>query len=326
MRPHETGALEHAGVRLPRRATAIKVWRLVHGPMRLRRISGITSTAKGLSPAVRGELKVRAAQSLVIALDCAVQPGRDQGYLTTSRFMEALAERWSEVYRQTRKAGGTARLGNFRPETVRTIREEIVGQGIAYQKLWTAIRDVVPKFYKTSPPIKDKGRRVTLAEENALLTEFDRLLDADPRYRRCAGRAPRLLLADDAPPRRRVAQRVAGERPFDVMHIGPAGETTLQRLEEARVFLQVPELYTDIEKTKRKLAESEWPAIKQEWDDPLVKLFARYKLDKIPEWAPRTASPEEKFWATAGRKNMLHARKTFRADVWRSFSDAGLRA
>jgi hypothetical protein len=74
--------------------------------MRLRRISKIASTTKGLSPTVQAALKTRALQSLVIALDCAVQCGRDERPLTANRFMEALSERWSEIYRKTRNASG----------------------------------------------------------------------------------------------------------------------------------------------------------------------------------------------------------------------------
>jgi hypothetical protein len=287
--------------------------------MRLRGVSEITSTAKGLSPTVRGELKLRALQSLVISLDCAVQAGRDERALTTNLFMEALAERWSEVYRQTRKTCGTARLADFRPETVKSIREEIVGQGIAYQKLWKAIRGGVPDLYTTSAPLKDHGRKVTVDDESLLLVLFDRALDGDKQYRRAAGRAARLLLADDKPPRRKIAQRVAGERPFDIMHVGPDGEDVLQRLEAARVFLRVPELLKDIEATKAKWAESRWPAIKQEWDDLLPKLYADAGLHEIPQPAPRTATPEARFWATAAQRNVLRARKMFRAEAWKTY-------
>jgi hypothetical protein len=291
--------------------------------MRLRGISEIASTTKGLSPTVRAALKTRAIQSLVIAFDCAIQLGRDERYLTTNRFIEALAERWSEIYRQTRKACGTGRLRDFRPETARTIRKEIVGQGIAYQKLWKVICDGVPELYKTSAPIKDKGRKVTLEDEKGaplrLLEGFDRLLDDDPRYRRVAGRAQRLLLAGDKPPSRKIAQHVGGERPFDIMHVGPVGENMLARLEAARVFLRVPELLKDIEALKAKKAASGWPAIKQAWDDGLQTLFMQAGLDKIPGWAPPTASAEKKFWATVERWNVIRARKAFRARTWRTF-------
>src|SRR5207245_2862189 len=118
LQPHEAGALEHAGRRLPPKATALEVWRLVHSPMRLHRISEIVSTAHGLSPAVHAELKFRAVRSLVIALDCAVQAGRYEQPLTANRFMEGLAERWSAIYRQTRAKCGTGRLADFKPETV----------------------------------------------------------------------------------------------------------------------------------------------------------------------------------------------------------------
>jgi hypothetical protein len=316
---HEVGVFEHVGHRLPRKATALYIWKLVRRPMKLRRMAPITSTAKRLSPAVRAELKFRAAQSLVIALDCAVQAGRDGKPLTTNLFMEALAERWSPIYRQTKRTWGTGRLHDFRGGTVKNIREEIVGQGIAYQKLWKAIRGGVPGLYTTSAPIKDQGRKVTLDEESVLLVLFDRALDNDKRYRRAGGRAPRLLLADDKPPRRKIAQRVAGERPFDIMHIGAAGEETLRRLEAARVFLRVPELYQDIGEAKAKLAAAEWPALKQEWDDILPKLFTDAGLDQIPEPAPRSATAEVKFWATAARSLALRTRKEFRGEAWKAY-------
>jgi hypothetical protein len=109
--------------------------------------SELASTAHGLSPAVRAALNVRALQSLTIALDCAVQAGRSGGALTTNLFIEALAERWSGIYRQTRDTWGTGRLRDFKPSTVRNVREELVGQGVAYYKLWEAIRGGVPGLY-----------------------------------------------------------------------------------------------------------------------------------------------------------------------------------
>jgi hypothetical protein len=125
--------------------------------------------------------------------------------------------------------------------------------------------------------------------------------------------------SDDKPPRRKIAQLVAGERPFDVMQIGPGGEDTLQRLEAARVFLRVPELYKDIEEMKAKLAASEWPAMKQEWDGSLPMLYAGAGLDQIPAPTQRMAKAEAKFWATAERSNAVRARKMFRTEAWKTF-------
>src|SRR5262249_13703924 len=76
IRHPEIGALEHVGMRLAQRSTAVAVWRLVRRPMKLRRMSALASTARGLSPGVRSVLKLRALQSLAIALDCAIQAGR----------------------------------------------------------------------------------------------------------------------------------------------------------------------------------------------------------------------------------------------------------
>jgi hypothetical protein len=167
------------------------------------------------------------------------------------------------------------------------------------------IRKGVPGLYTTSAPIKDYGRKVTLDDESLFLALFGRALHNDKRYRRAAGRAARLLLADDKPPRRKIAQCVAGERAFDIMNIGPDGEDVLKRLEAARVFLRVPELLKDIEQTEAKLATSAWPEIRQAWDDSLPRV-GRVEAAR---------SPEAAFWAKFERLN----RHEYRAQAWKAF-------
>jgi hypothetical protein len=256
-------------------------------------------------------------------LDCAIQAGRSGRALTTNLFIEALAERWSEIYRRTRDTCGTWRLRDFKPSTVRNVREELVGQGVAYYKLWKAIRGGVPGLYGTSAPMKNRGRAVYVDADDArplpFLADFDRLLDADGRYHRGSGHGSRLLLASDEPPPRRIAKQVAGERPFDVMHIGTPTENVLRRLEAARVFLSVPALLYDIEAAEAKLRASAWPAIKRAWDAGLPALYANSRLGEIPESAPATASSEAKFWATVAHWNVIRARQAFRAQEWKAY-------
>jgi hypothetical protein len=218
------------------------------------------------------------------------RPDGRGGALTTNLFIEALAERWSGIYREVRDTRGTGRLRDFKPSTVRDVREELVGQGVGYYKLWKAIRSGVPGLYETSTPRKNRGRAVYVEGDDGrplqLLADFDRVLDADPRYRRGMARGPRLLLADDEPPPRKTAQRVAGERPYDIMHIGARGENVLQRLEAARVFLRVPKLLKDIEAAEAKFRASPWPAIRRAWKARLPDLYAQGRLDGIPNAAP----------------------------------------
>src|SRR5256885_16700475 len=57
-----------------------------------------------------------------------------------------------------------------------------------------------------------------------LLAAFTQYLAADPRSRSESAAGPRLLLADDPPLPQLISQHVAGERSFDVMHIGVATE------------------------------------------------------------------------------------------------------
>lgn len=119
---------------------------------------------------------------------------------------------------------------------------------------------------------------------------------------------------------------MAGEQPFDVMHIGPASESVLTRLEAARVWLCVPELYNDIEAAKAQIAASPWPGLRQSWEAALPGLFASAGLAEIPEWAPRTATPEIRFWATAARWNVLRARQALQRQEWKAFLAVGRRA
>jgi hypothetical protein len=327
IQPHETGALDHAGMRLPRGATARAVWRLLRGPLKLKRISAITSKARGLSPGVRSVLKVRAIQSLSIALDCAVQAGRAGRPLTANLFVEALAERWSEVYRRTRDTWGTGRLADFKPETVVAIREELIGSGVALHKLWTVARGGVQGLYETSAPIKNRGRLVSLTDGEdrplPLLAQFDELLDADPRYQRDTARGPRLLMARDAMPPRKIAQRVAGERPYDIMHIGPGTEETLQRLEAALVFLDVRALLSDIAAGEAKLQALQWPAMLREWKwVVLPAALARADLD-VPSKAPKRGPVEVRYWNDVQRRLTWKFRQAASKAAWAEYLAAG---
>jgi hypothetical protein len=194
---------------------------------------------------------------------------------------------------------------------------------VGYYKLWKAIRNGVPGLYETSTPRRNRGRAVYLEGDDGrplpLLADFDRILDADQRYQRSVVRRPRLLLANDEPPPRKIAQRVAGERPYDTMHIGMAAENVLRRLEAARVFLRVPALLYDIAAAETNLRGSPWPAISRAWDAGLPALYAQAGLKEIPQVAPRTASPEAKFWATVARSNVIRARQAFREQEWKAY-------
>jgi hypothetical protein len=319
---HEIGVLEHAGVRLPRPASAVAVWRLVRGPLKVRRMAALASTAHGLSSAVKSVLKLRALQSLVIAVDYAVQAGRDGRMFTANGYVEALAERWSESYRRTRDTHGTGRLADFKPETVRAIREELIGSGVPLAKLWRAIRGGVPDLYALGAPIRNKGRRVSLEDDDGvappLLAKLDTILDADTRYRRDRVRGPRLLLAADPMPPRKIAQRVAGERPFDIMHIGPTTEHTLKFLESARAWLHVPELLADIDRVEAACASSRWSAIKRSWNAALPVVVAQAGLD-VPRKAPKRAPADVRFWNEVERRLFWKARKAFIGRTWREY-------
>jgi hypothetical protein len=323
---HEIGALEHAGVRLPRRATTVAVWRLVRRRLKLRRMADLASTARGLSPAVKSVLKLRALQSLVIATDYAVQAGRDGRTFTANGYVEALAERWSGIYRQTRDTWGTGRLADFKPETVKAIREELIGSGIPLTKLWRAIRGGVPDLFALGAPIRNKGRRVSLEDADGvalpLLAKLDAILDVDTRYRRDRVRGPRLLLADDPMPPRKIARHVAGEQPYDVMHIGQGTERVLQWLESERVWLHVPAVLRDIERAETEKKTSPWPVIKRAWNDGLPARYAQAGLD-VPRKAPKRAPAEVRYWNAVERGLVWKARKAFVAREWRAYLAIG---
>jgi hypothetical protein len=170
------------------------------------------------------------------------------------------------------------------------------------------------------------ARPVSLEDDDGvalpLLAKFDAIVDADTRYRRDRVRGPRLLLADDPMPPRKIAQRIAGERPFDIMHIGPTTEHTLKCLESARAWLRVPELLADIDRGEAARAASRWPAIKRSWNAALPGVVAQAGLD-VPRKAPKRAPDDVRFWNDFERRLLWKVRKAFIGQTWREYLARG---
>jgi hypothetical protein len=330
MKPHEIGVFDHAGQRLPRQATALAIWRFVRRPLKLQRMATITSRARGLSSTVRASIKTRAIQSLTIALDCAVHAGRVNQPLTINRYTEALAERWSGIYRQTRETWDTGSLNNFKLATVRSIRKEIIGNGVALHDIWKTIRGGVSGLYKTSAPVKDMGRLVYLEDDDGkplpMLARFDEILDRDQSYQRRSIDRTRLLLADEEVPPRKIAQDVAGERPFDIMHVKKGTIEIFRRLEQARVWLRVPELVEDIQRAEAELAESTWPAIRREYHSTVLPAtLEMHQVAHDPPKLPKRASDEDRFWNYVERSLTWKFRKEVKSRAWNEFITVGNR-
>jgi hypothetical protein len=315
---------ESEGRGLPVPETAQRIWALVQPALAVG-LADIEAGRRGLSAAVRADVGLRAQQALVVALDVALLAGRSTRRdasgslragrpLTANVFVEALAARWSERYWDVRDKTGSGSLWNMTPETVVAIREELLRRAIDVRRLWVVVRDGVPGLYSTTLSHR-LGRTVTVDEDSPLFKRFNEILAADPSYRRPI-RGPRLLLADDPMPSRKIAQFVAGEHPFDVMTVGPATETALQRLEAARVFLHVPSVHDESVALKRQLADSAWPKALRAWEDgpDHAEMRRRQNRIKVPVLERKPTLAKRK-----ARKAAQSRRDAIRTQAWKAF-------
>jgi hypothetical protein len=312
----EIDAFDHTGRRLPTPATALAVWKRVRQPMKLDTLEDITRAEHGLQQSVKDRLKVTAAQALTVALDCAVQSGRAGRLLTVNRFVESLAARWSKIYKATQKKCKSDSLNDFTKVTVIAIRKELDKKaGIALPAIWVAVAYGVRGLYRTSWAARKRGRRVRVAEKNPLLVKFDALLDADRRYRRDRARGRRILFARDPMPPRKIDQRVAGERPYDVMGIGEETKKILGLLEGSTIYLDPGEVHDDIQRAKAELAASTWPEHLGIWKRIQVIINECLIVPKqLTKDERKTVARETRALHTAYRDAILDVRKKIWAD------------
>jgi hypothetical protein len=191
----------------------------------------------------RAAVEDTAKQALTVALDVFICAGRDGKPVYINSVFQGLARRWSSLFRRT--PGGST--WNKKPETLTSARTEMLDAGVDLAKVWTAVCDGVEGLYSVSMiggPDHARGRSVDL-EEGAPLEHFDKLILADPDYKRPRGRN-RVLPADAATPPRVIDRKTVSEKDYDVVTIGGPTEHVLQLLEGASLFIDVERLRQDV--------------------------------------------------------------------------------
>jgi len=115
----------------------------------------------------RAAVEDAAKQALTVALDVFICAGRDGKPVYINSVFQALARRWSPLFRGT--PGGS--MWNKKPETLTRARTEMLDGGVDLTKIWTAVCDGVDGLYTVSMiggPGHARGRSVDPIDGMAL--------------------------------------------------------------------------------------------------------------------------------------------------------------
>jgi hypothetical protein len=297
---------------VPTRLTAEKLWDLVAPELGFD-ISAITTTVAKLTAAERDVAETTAKQALAIALDTAVACGEDGKALSAIRMFAALAEVWSPAYRAARTRGAR-RVFEMTADTIRAAWDELLHQGVHVRALWSTVTSGSPAparrqpdraatvadlykarlqrpqkvgrgprhrqyFIRLIPPATVYSRHRRGHRVGSKIREpFEQLLTADSEYQRQAPRV-RLLLADDEPPPVKIDRVVASEREYDVMHVGDGATEIRQRLETARLYLDLRTVQRDRDRWRTNLKAHGWRPAYRAWGRHPEVRAARQNVD-----------------------------------------------
>jgi hypothetical protein len=235
----------------------------VPGGGRPREIEDVASSVlRYASGTTRAAVADTAKQALAVALDVFICAGRDGKAVYINSVYQALARRWSALFRRT---SGRS-VWNKKPETLTCARTAMLDAGVDLAKIWTAVSGGVEGLYTVTMiggPEHARGRRVDLIE-GMQLEALEKLILADVKYKRPAGRR-RVLLADAPTPRRRIDRETVCEEDYDVVTIGESTEHVLQLLEGARLFIDVERVRKDIDKLRAAVEGHAWPKMWADW-------------------------------------------------------------
>jgi len=246
-----------AGWHRPDPATTAAVWALLWPSPREPILPAIR-----LSPSERDQTAVTLRQALVVAVTSAVLAGERGQMLTANRIFDALARVWSDNYRETVEARRATVSYEMRAETVRASWRDLLRNGIDLAAVWGTILTECGALYTTGR-IPERGYTVTLNVGAAALAEFR---NATAEYRRAVVPS-RLLLADEPVPPRSIARDIAGEWAYNVVTVGERSARLIDQMEEARVFLDVPEFLKTADR------------LDQEAHEIQARLLSEYKVD-----------------------------------------------
>lgn len=225
--------------------TARAVWEFVSvglptvlpGGVRPRELQDIASSVlRFATGSTRAAVADTAKQALTVALDVFICAGRDGKPVYINSVYQALARRWSPLFRATPGSS----IWNKKTDTLTRARTEMLDSGVDLAKIWTATCDGVESLYTVSTiggPEHARGRSIDLVH-GVVLDKVEALILADSSYKRPSGRS-RVLRADVRMPKRRIDAETIAEQEYDVMSIGEPTERVLQIFEAARLFIDV---------------------------------------------------------------------------------------
>jgi hypothetical protein len=201
----------------------------------------------GLQPPITGEAT---QQALVAGLVAAVLAGERDRMLTTNLVFDALARGWSDHYRGAIATGRASVSYEMRRETVRAAWRDLRRNGIDLATIWNSLHHGCLGLYTTTR-IPEHGYQVQLMVGSPLLAEF-RKITADYRNRVVPGR---LLLAKTIPPPRRISKDTAAEWHYNVATVGRRSIQLMDRMEEARFYLDVGEFLRTVDRLEDEAQE-----------------------------------------------------------------------
>jgi len=276
------------------------VWDLLAGPLHLR-IRDFFRRSPRLNPDDRPGAVCTAKQSLVIALACFVQGARLRKIVRVNDFFDALAWRWSPHFRQARKASGATTGWDMLPVNVKAAVGDLVRAGLRVDVLWriaTSKRN--PLYIPEMVPFL--GYQVRPPKNEETLKDFERLVGTPLGTR--TGR--RLLLDSERTPRRRRQRKIAGEREYNIVEVGPRAERVCTLQEQVRVRFNVDAFLADYERAQRNV-RALTALLPSKWQDLLERSPVERRHTKT-----KTLLPSARDVATKKRIRVKRIRQAVR--------------
>ncbi len=240
-RHHERFPKYPVGWHRPDPATASAVWNLLAHSLGIQPTEFLPEhpAPEDLSAEDYDEMTVTAKQALLVVLDTVVAAGRQQSGGLFNCVFDALAERWSDHFRDAGKRGAFTAY-NMTEETVRASHRDLLRNGIRLDVLWNlavAKTDDRNPLYRVER-VPYGSYKIRVNEGSAMLEEFETRVQGEKHYRR-PWHGPRLLLEEDPAAERPPQSEICAEHAFNVVELGDKSKRLLDLQESTRLLFRV---------------------------------------------------------------------------------------
>lgn len=221
-------------------------------------------------------LHIRAKQALLAAIDAAIASagnGEDGPLVTQNTLFDALAERWSDHYRQAIETTAATQSWEMRADTLKNSWRDLVLVGIQFAAIYQAVVGGCEGLYEIRRA-KRREYRVIVHRKSELFKQWSSLIEDDREFRPIR-KHRRLRRADDTTPGlTRYRSEVTAEWEFNVARSGPRSAEVIRQLEAARLLFDVASFNRDLAEVEKAFhaLELEHHADYTEW--------AEWKWDK----------------------------------------------